>query len=391
MNKEEIQNIMIDQLNKQYLMYLMNMPQINQMSILSSLGAQEMLPMNQEIEEIQPIKTMTKNKQKTRINKIFKIHKHSFIQKKRPNMIEEKYYMLNLNNISVNYHSLELFPYVDLDSELLSVKIRKEYIYEKKVKIVNIRKDLYICSDYPKYIKSELLFSNESNSFKRQVDTVEIIKYFYKDFKKIIRNMNNCIKYKNDDYKSEYYLLKLIIHIKNFNYFIDLVQKIKIISNSQFNLANFLNNISINTQISNIQPNFTCIEESAIKQKKPLFIVMDEKPKKTVKDGPNNEKIYKCDFCSKVFSNGPSLGGHTRQCHPNQSVKYREKMIIRKKRTFFRNYIEKVKLNLFNNHGLDYLDLVKRGEKVAIKKFIKDNFKEYLQLKKSIKFTSLIN
>ena len=95
-------------------------------------------------------------------------------------------------------------------------------------------------------------------------------------------------------------------------------------------------------------------------------------------------KTFECEICKQKFNNYQSLGGHTSKIHPDQSEKYKEKMTVRKNREDQRKLLDVVKKKLLEKYNINY-DLTKnRDEKVKIKKFIREHYKEYNIIKRKI-------
>ena len=99
----------------------------------------------------------------------------------------------------------------------------------------------------------------------------------------------------------------------------------------------------------------------------------------------NHYKVYICEICNKSFSNGQGLGGHMSRNHPNQSEKYKEKLLIRKKRINDRKRLFNIKKILFDKYNLNYEFLVNNHEKVKIRKFLISHKDEYRKLKSKLK------
>ena len=95
-------------------------------------------------------------------------------------------------------------------------------------------------------------------------------------------------------------------------------------------------------------------------------------------------KNFKCEICNQKFYNYQSLGGHMSKIHPDQSEKYKEKMIVRKNREDQRKLLEKVKKKLLEKYNMDYNLIKNKDEKVKIKRFIKEHYKEYNMIKKKM-------
>ena len=95
---------------------------------------------------------------------------------------------------------------------------------------------------------------------------------------------------------------------------------------------------------------------------------------------------FTCDICGVSFSNGQGLGGHMSRKHPNQSEKYKKKKETRDGRNNNRELIYKAKRILLKRFRHDYDNLISfsSGRRV-IKKCVKENREEYLNIKRKIK------
>jgi hypothetical protein len=94
-----------------------------------------------------------------------------------------------------------------------------------------------------------------------------------------------------------------------------------------------------------------------------------------------NKKGFQCDYCECEFSNGQALGGHMSRTHPNQSMKYNKKKMIRQEREDKRDLIYQARKELFSNHNLDYGELAKtKDNKSIIRKIRKENMREYKEI-----------
>ena len=71
--------------------------------------------------------------------------------------------------------------------------------------------------------------------------------------------------------------------------------------------------------------------------------------------------------------------------HPNQSEKYKEKLLIRKKRINDRKRLFNIKKILFDKYNLNYEFLVNNHEKVKIRQFLISHKDEYRKLKSKLK------
>lgn len=100
----------------------------------------------------------------------------------------------------------------------------------------------------------------------------------------------------------------------------------------------------------------------------------------------SNKEVYKCDHCDAFYYTGQALGGHMSRTHPNLSVKYKLKKMVRDRRENQRNVLNEARKQLLNNYNLDYEDM--RNDKIKkhiVKSFIRKHSAEYKEIVKKIK------
>lgn len=104
-------------------------------------------------------------------------------------------------------------------------------------------------------------------------------------------------------------------------------------------------------------------------------------------DASNEEKeVYKCEHCEAFYESGQALGGHMSRKHPNLSVKYKKKKMVRDRRESQRNVLYEAKKELLSNYEMDYEDM--RNDKVkkqVLKNFIRKHSGEYKSIVKKLK------
>jgi len=100
----------------------------------------------------------------------------------------------------------------------------------------------------------------------------------------------------------------------------------------------------------------------------------------------NNKEIYKCDHCDAFYFTGQALGGHMSRTHPNLSVKYKMKKLVRNRRENQRNILTDARKELFVKYSLDYEDMKNdKIKKHILKNFIKEHSTEYKDIVKRLK------
>jgi len=99
-----------------------------------------------------------------------------------------------------------------------------------------------------------------------------------------------------------------------------------------------------------------------------------------------NKEIYKCDHCDAFYYTGQALGGHMSRTHPNLSLKYKMKKIVRDRRENQRNVLTEARKELLNKYNLDYEDMKNdKIKKHILKSFIKEHCLEYKEIVKRLK------
>jgi len=121
-------------------------------------------------------------------------------------------------------------------------------------------------------------------------------------------------------------------------------------------------------------------DEEDIREQKEL------KPYKISKRGrkPITVNKFICQICGKRFSTPAAKGGHTSKAHPGQSIKYNQKLKIRKNRSYLRDRLFQIKVNYFRiYHNLDYETLYLTRKKY-LKRLISNNIEEYRTYLRSV-------
>jgi hypothetical protein len=310
------------------------------------------------------------------------------------------YGLYQLNQISVNGHSISKFPVVSMKEEDLEVQISTKMLNEANYfSIVNkyyinipvLEEEKYNKPLYDKVFKKEKekisnLYLIEDNIIEN--NPVKLIRNYYHQIKsKILNIQNNYISNNkksinfNKDLCKE--LEKLIISCNAITNTVTDYKKSglkrKLFTEQQtaeennknnFTVSkddkdsNLYNNNIINSDNKNSSENNT-MENSKKKQKK------------------NHFKTYLCEFCNKAYSNGQGLGGHMSRIHPNQSYKYKDKIRIRREREKKREKLLNVKKYLFKKYGFDYNKLLDGKNKNFIQKFLTEHNEEYVNLRKN--------
>lgn len=94
---------------------------------------------------------------------------------------------------------------------------------------------------------------------------------------------------------------------------------------------------------------------------------------------------YECEICEKVFENAQSKGGHMSKMHPNESLKYKSKILVRDSRVKSREIVLQAKKNLLKKYNFDYDQLMLNMEKHVISEILKLHKSEYNKIKKQLK------
>ena len=333
-------------------------------------------------------------------------------------------------NIDITQISLHGYHLINLQIIENIYEIKNHNIPKTLIKLLNKKykyfKLLHLNNSYSKNKEYNLdkinltlmeLQENNLDYYKKETDSINIIKNYCDDMNKEIEKIkNNYINKKRIIFVTKSILL-LELLIRNCNLFTNYI--LKKINQNQINDNNKNTNIYINntnansqkiSQLSNtITPKFILIPPKPSIQNinnKPFINSLPENnnstSKKTLLGNTNtNSKnltennifinkqktlfrakiplmnTYKCDFCDRVFKNGQALGGHISQSHPKQSNKYKQKIEIRNSRTDRRELLYEAKRRLFKSYHIDYEYLLKNKRKNEIKMFTKVHKNEY--------------
>jgi len=99
-----------------------------------------------------------------------------------------------------------------------------------------------------------------------------------------------------------------------------------------------------------------------------------------------NKLIYKCDHCDAFYYTGQALGGHMSRTHPNLSVKYKMKKMVRDRRENQRNVLIEARRELLNKYNLYYEDMkYDKIKKQILKGFIRSHGLEFKEIVKKLK------
>ena len=94
---------------------------------------------------------------------------------------------------------------------------------------------------------------------------------------------------------------------------------------------------------------------------------------------------YECDICQKKFPSAQSKGGHMSKMHPNESLKYKSKILVRDSRVALRDIVLQAKKELLAKHNFNYEQLIRNMEKHIISDILKLHKSEYSTIKKRLK------
>ena len=295
-----------------------------------------------------------------------------------------KYY---LNEISVNGFHIENFPFINVDSDLVEVKLlsalEKKRMYFIKTASTSLltQSNCYnnsnstnnnvIMFDYENDIIDEIVLKeNNINFYEGETSIRSIMMCFYKEIKgTLLLIEHNYVNHKNK-ILNENNVLKLELLIRNCNLFTNFVKKYMqkpLLTNT----AGAYGSKKEDVDVKRIE---SCIPRA--KNKKSAFNKKSNCPQLV----SENEFKFKCDYCHKTFSNGQALGGHISQLHPKQSEKYKKKVEIRQRRTKQRSVILECRKTILANHGFNYDTLLISKKKNVIKAIIKQHNAEYKRL-----------
>lgn len=286
-------------------------------------------------------------------NNSLKKKKEQFLGKKTKKIQKLKRETYFINEISINGHKLNNFPFINLDNEnykitLMNKVIDKHYFEITKNPTINYETTK---SHYDNYIVNpKLLIENQVYFYENETNVKDIMIKFYSDIKYVLRLIEkNYLNKKNKIYNEKNCLL-LELLIRNCNLFTEFIKKLP---------------KSLNYYI----------------QKGIKFININENE---TKENKLNEKsqfnIFICEFCNKKFINGQALGGHISQTHPKQSERYKKKIETRKKRVEERKLIIECRKQLLTQYGYNYDSLSQSKNKSLIKSVINSHKLEYKKL-----------
>jgi hypothetical protein len=282
------------------------------------------------------------------------------IRKKAIKKLDKTLISLKLNQIQINKTFLINFPAINIPEEEVKIDILFRLLNETNYfKIINNNQYLkfpLISEDTPPILKEKFLkeknnildlFLIEENL--NETNPIIIIKNYYKKIKETIYQIqkNYVGKKKLSLNKEQCEILeKLILSCNDItNIF---VEKKKGRKSMKFRIEemniNKINNIKFNNN--------------------------------------KRKKAFKCEFCNKIYYNGQGLGGHISRIHPNQSLKYKIRIKIRKERNEIRKRLFKIRKKLFIKYNKDYELLLKNNRKQEIKKFLLEHKKEYRNIKR---------
>ena len=295
---------------------------------------------------------------------------------KRISQMRRQFILIN----EVNIHDFHLinFPLINIDNEDLKVSLLSELIISQKYFIINKPPLFDLCPYKDESLKTlniplSILKNNNLYYYEGVSNAFQIIMNYYLDIKNILILIEkNFINKKNKIY-NEKNILKLELLIRNCNMFTSFIlQKFK----NRMNISKIIFN---NNEKKEKEEKTIVLPKKELQGKKRLNSIKKIQKLKTIKI--NNNNIFKCDFCNKIFKNGQALGGHLSQSHPRQSEKYKMKIMIRNKRKDRRDLIDNCRKFLIEKYGFDYDSLLKDPKKkIIIKKIIKEHKLEYKKL-----------
>lgn len=299
-------------------------------------------------------------------NNTVKKKKEKFLGKKAKKIQKLKRETYFINEISINGHKLNNFPFINLDNEnykisLMNKVIDKHYFEVTKNPTINYESSK---SNYDNFIVNpKLLMENHVYFYENETNVKDIMIKFYSDIKYVLRLIEkNYLNKKNKIYNEKNCLL-LELLIRNCNLFTEFIKKLP---------------KSLNYYIQK-GIKFINIRENEIKESKQIQ--------------KKHFGIFICEFCHKKFINGQALGGHISQTHPKQSERYKKKIETRKKRVEERNLIIECRKQLLTQYGYNYDSLSQSKNNSLIKSVINSHKLEYkkllLYLKKKKQYANL--
>lgn len=248
----------------------------------------------------------------------------------------ETYY---LNEVSINGYRLQSFPFVNLNEDFYSVNLTNKLMMNKKYFQVikapgHLRKASSLYNN--KTVSIADMKANKVYFYENETSVKKIIERFYSDIKEILRLIEKNYLNKRNKIYNERNCYFLEILIRNCNEFINFVQLLPREHRIVFNRIRATNK--------------------------------------------RHMKVFICDFCQQIFKNGQSLGGHISQKHPQQSLKYKNKLEIRKQRTTQRNMIILCRKKILYQYGYNYELLMQKKNMHLIRSVINAHKEEYKKL-----------
>lgn len=313
------------------------------------------------------------------------------------------------------------YQVIEEEVEDLEIASNEDTEYKKENNINNNEKESLSnhCSSY--------LIDNNSNF--NEDNNIGYAKLFCKKNKIIINNSDDKINFVNSDFidndnfssnlelndlnqmniTNDYSNLKTEKKRKN-SAFISNNEKILQRKISKTSESKSTNNIPMRLQIKNLsdsydsdldQDCFSSLENSNSQNNSKSSKAHNKKTNsKTVKLLSNhksfknefssvnndNKEIYKCDHCEAFYFTGQALGGHMSRTHPNLSLKYKMKKVVRDRRENQRNVLTEARKELLIKYNLDYEDMKNdKIKKHILKSFIKEHSLQYKEIVKKLK------
>ena len=266
-----------------------------------------------------------------------------------------------LNQISINGHKLENFPFCSVEKEdvylLENLFVKKHYFKFIDNSFIDINSSFLL--DENLELPTNILAYNNLYFFPEETNAKNIINNFYSEIRNLLMLIEKNYLHKKNKIFNEKNLLKLEILIRNCNLFTDfLIKRQK-------------------------KKNFASLKNKKEKKKIKTIIF------KNVKIFDKSSKIFECEFCQKTFNNGQALGGHISQIHPHQSIKYKKKIEVRNKRKDKRELIMSCKKQILLKYGYNYDQIKASNNNKYIKKYIDIHRAEYKELIKKKKKNNL--
>lgn len=288
------------------------------------------------------------------------------IQKAKPlNLIKGK--IISINQLIIMGSRLLYFPIIhDFTERDLNVNIIKPL--QDNIHITILEQEEV---NFDFYIKDNSLSSVTQEKFVYIKNECEI------DNEITIENIKELIKYLFEK-------LRYTIHSIQLNF---ILQKKKYINENLLLACQTLID-KINRVVENILTiNTKEIMKSKQTLKKPKSFSI-QKRKILAFHHKEVSEDFTCNYCNKKFSNGCALGGHMSRVHPHKSEQYKQKQKIRERRNEYREAIKEAKEKIWKKHYHIYSNnknQTKKEKKEIIKRIIKMNRKEYMELLKKCK------